>query len=84
MSIYEDASLARPVRPEVVEILQRASNELAAVDPQSVVLAVVVGYIEDGYLVSAMAHPAEGWKTETLADVLSRLGREMTQMSKVH
>ncbi len=83
MTISKD-SLVRSVRPEVAEILQRAANELAAIDPQSVLLAVVVGHIKDGYLVSAEAHPAEGWKTEMLADVLSRLGREMGHMAKIH
>ena len=83
MSIVEE-TLARTTRREVVDILQRASDELAAIDDQSVVLAVIVGFVEDGYLKGAMAHPANGWKTETLADVLSRLGREMSGLSKIN
>jgi hypothetical protein len=83
MSFSED-KVVRELRPEVTEILQRAADELVAVDPQMVVLAVVMGCVEDGYLVSALAHPAEGWKTETLADVLSRLGNQMSYLSKVN
>ncbi len=79
-----DEALARSVRREVVEILQRASDELAAIDSQSVILAVIVGFVEDGYLRSAMAHPAEGWTAETIADVLSRLAHEMRHLSKTH
>jgi len=81
---YTEDMVARPIKPEVTEILQRAADELAPVDPQLIVLAVVMGCVEDGYLVGALAHPAEGWKTETLADVLSRLGNQMSLMSKVN
>ncbi len=84
MSFDSDKALAWPVRDEMTTVLQKAADELHNVEPELVLLAVVMGRVEDGYLVGALAHPAEGWKAETLADVLTRLGTEIGQSTKVN